>query len=96
MPRISNFYGIVIWMYFNEHNPPHFHATYGEYEIIDGVNDNPTLQAFYTSVDSNKSTAGQFRQQSSNFASFPFAEMKGRLVGLLTEVELNNTPLLDN
>jgi Domain of unknown function (DUF4160) len=31
MPRISSFYGIVIWMYFDDHNPPHFHAEYGEY-----------------------------------------------------------------
>jgi hypothetical protein len=34
MPRISAFYGIVIWMYFDDHSPPHFHATYGEYEAI--------------------------------------------------------------
>ena len=28
MPRVSFFYGIGIWMYFNEgvHNRPHFHA----------------------------------------------------------------------
>ena len=39
MPRISNFYGIVIWMYFNEHNPPHFHATYEEYEILIQIKD---------------------------------------------------------
>ncbi|MCX6198521.1 MAG: DUF4160 domain-containing protein [Bacteroidetes bacterium] len=32
MPRISSFYGIIIYMYFKEHNPPHFHATYGEIE----------------------------------------------------------------
>lgn len=33
MPEISRFYGIVIKMYFvsSEHNPPHFHAIYGEY-----------------------------------------------------------------
>jgi Domain of unknown function (DUF4160) len=31
MPRISNFYGIVITMYFRDHNPPHFHAAYGEH-----------------------------------------------------------------
>jgi hypothetical protein len=30
VPRICEFYGIVIWMYFNDHNPPHFHAEYGE------------------------------------------------------------------
>ncbi len=29
MPEVSRFYGIVITMYFDEHNPPHFHAKYG-------------------------------------------------------------------
>ena len=28
MPEISRFFGIVIRMYFDDHNPPHFHATY--------------------------------------------------------------------
>ena len=32
VPRISAFYGIVIAMYFSDHNPPHFHAIYREYE----------------------------------------------------------------
>jgi len=31
MPTLSMFYGIIIQMYWNEHNPPHFHATYGEF-----------------------------------------------------------------
>ncbi len=31
MPEISRFLGIIIYMYFNEHNPPHFHAEYNEY-----------------------------------------------------------------
>ena len=32
MPVLSNFYGIIIKMYFqqSEHNPPHIHAIYGE------------------------------------------------------------------
>ena len=34
MPTISHFYGIAITMNFSEHNPPHFHANYQEYEII--------------------------------------------------------------
>ena len=34
MPVVSKFLGIAIMMYFNEHNPPHFHAKYGEYKII--------------------------------------------------------------
>jgi len=29
MPEVSRFFGIVIRMYFDDHNPPHFHATYG-------------------------------------------------------------------
>lgn len=37
MPEISRFYGIIIRMYFIDHNPPHFHADYqgmqAEYDI---------------------------------------------------------------
>ncbi|MES2961330.1 MAG: DUF4160 domain-containing protein [Pseudomonadota bacterium] len=33
MPEISRFLGIVISMLYNEHNPPHFHAKYGNYKI---------------------------------------------------------------
>ena len=33
MPEISRFLGIVISMFYNEHNPPHFHAKYGEFKI---------------------------------------------------------------
>lgn len=29
MPEVSRFYGIVVAMFFSEHNPPHFHARYG-------------------------------------------------------------------
>ena len=32
MPRISEFYGIAIYMYYKDHAPPHFHAIYGEHE----------------------------------------------------------------
>jgi hypothetical protein len=28
MPRISEFYGIAIYLYYADHNPPHFHAIY--------------------------------------------------------------------
>lgn len=39
MPLISLFYGISIHMYFDDHNPPHFHAKYGEYEIVIKIDD---------------------------------------------------------
>lgn len=38
MPTISMFYGIVIRMYYDDHNPPHFHAFYGEYKAIFNFN----------------------------------------------------------
>ena len=34
MPEISRFLGIVIRMYSLKHAPPHFHARYGECEIV--------------------------------------------------------------
>lgn len=36
MPTVSRFYGIVIKMFFlqREHQPPHFHAIYGEYNAL--------------------------------------------------------------
>jgi hypothetical protein len=34
MPRISQFLGIAISMYYNDHAPPHFHASYGEFEAV--------------------------------------------------------------
>lgn len=32
MPEVCRFYGIIIALYYNEHNPPHFHAKYGEFQ----------------------------------------------------------------
>jgi hypothetical protein len=34
VPRISFFYGIVITMYFYDHEPPHFHAQYAEHHAV--------------------------------------------------------------
>ncbi len=32
IPEISRFYGIVVYMFFNDHNPPHFKIKYAEFE----------------------------------------------------------------
>lgn len=52
MPTISMFYGILIRMYYDDHNPPHFHAFYGKHkaifsidgELIDGKMPNKQLK----------------------------------------------------
>lgn len=33
MPELSRFLGIVVYMLYDDHKPPHFHAEYGEYKI---------------------------------------------------------------
>ncbi len=33
MPELSRFLGIVIYMLYDDHRPPHFHADYAEYRI---------------------------------------------------------------
>lgn len=38
MPEISRFFGIIIRMYFGDHNPPHFHAIYQEYTAEYDIN----------------------------------------------------------
>jgi len=45
MPTISMFYGVIITMYYQDHNPPHVHVKYqnnkalvsAEGEIVDGT-----------------------------------------------------------
>jgi len=34
LPEISRFLGIIIAIYYGDHRPPHFHAKYGDYEIV--------------------------------------------------------------
>ena len=34
MPSICRFFGIVIYVYFDDHAPAHFHAKYGGYEAL--------------------------------------------------------------
>ena len=37
MPTICEFFGILIRMYYDDHNPPHFHAFYGSHEAMIGI-----------------------------------------------------------
>lgn len=39
MPRISEFFGIEIYIYWRDHNPPHFHAYYGGEEVTIAIRD---------------------------------------------------------
>ena len=43
VPEISRFFGIVIKMFFDDHNPPHFHAEYADSATLIDIR---TLSAF--------------------------------------------------
>lgn len=42
MPEISRFFGIIIRMFFDEHNPPHVHAEYQGQKAVFDLNGNVT------------------------------------------------------
>lgn len=44
MPTISQFFGILIMMYFDDHNPPHFHARYNEFEALIAIESGQVLE----------------------------------------------------
>ncbi len=39
MPEISRFYGIIIYMFFGDHNPAHFHVKYQDFEATINIDD---------------------------------------------------------
>jgi hypothetical protein len=39
MPEISRFLGIIIAMFYADHDPPHFHARYGEHRARIRIDD---------------------------------------------------------
>lgn len=44
MPIISNFFGIYIRMYFDDHPPPHVHVEYQGHEALVMIEDGTILQ----------------------------------------------------
>ncbi|MBQ3687039.1 MAG: DUF4160 domain-containing protein [Treponema sp.] len=44
MPVVSEFAGIEIYFYFNDHVPPHFHAKCNGAEALIGIEDNCVLK----------------------------------------------------
>jgi phosphomannomutase len=46
MPQISRFFGIVIAMYHDDHQPAHFHARYAGNEIQVGIADGRVIGEF--------------------------------------------------
>lgn len=58
MPRISEFDGVVIVMYYDNHQPPHFHARYGGYQALVHINSAIVRQEHYRHVLNDKCYCG--------------------------------------
>ena len=46
MPEISRFFGIIIAMFYDDHNPPHFHARYGKETVAIEISSLRVLEGF--------------------------------------------------
>ncbi|MFH1227756.1 MAG: DUF4160 domain-containing protein [Planctomycetota bacterium] len=44
MPEICRFLGIIIAIFYDDHNPPHFHARYGEHKAVIKLDDLTILE----------------------------------------------------
>jgi hypothetical protein len=44
VPKVSEFFGIVIYVYWRDHGPPHFHAVYGGDEALIAIRDLSVLR----------------------------------------------------
>ena len=43
MPTISIFFGLIVRMYYNDHNPPHFHVLYQGMEAVFAIENGDIL-----------------------------------------------------
>ncbi|MHB1692963.1 MAG: DUF4160 domain-containing protein [bacterium] len=46
MPEISRFFGIIIAIFFDDHNPSHFHARYGDHNGVIKIDNFALIEGF--------------------------------------------------
>lgn len=66
MPMISTFYGIVIYMYWANHPPPHVHAIYGGEEAIVSILNGPIVAGSLSSSQFGSGSSSTAHSQPSN------------------------------
>jgi hypothetical protein len=71
VPRLSEFYGILVYMYWSDHEPPHFHAIYSGDEALVRIDDGVFL------AGSLPRTAARLVREWPNFAGTSFPRTGG-------------------
>ncbi len=51
MPEISRFSGIIIYMYFNDHDPPHLHAKYNDFRAKISIESFALIDGYFNKID---------------------------------------------
>ena len=90
MPTIAWFYGIAIQMFYNDHQPPHFHARYGRAKAVVRLSDGEVI-AGELPLTGN----GHWRETpncriigSVRVSTFPFKRSRARM-------QMNELPMVD-
>ncbi len=46
MPEVCRFFGIIVSLFYNDHQPPHFHVRYGEQKAIVAIDSLTVLSGY--------------------------------------------------
>ena len=79
MPTICMFRGIKVFMNWNGHRPPHFHATYGGDEVLVSINDLEVLEGSFPSKQLKMLLGWAAFHQDELFENWALAERKQEL-----------------
>ena len=75
MPQISYFLGVIIRMFYRDHNPPHFHAVYAQYEALIDIEKNELFSGYLPprvlGIVTERTTLHQKELMDNHFAGWP-------------------------
>jgi hypothetical protein len=79
MPTIAVFAGMVIQMFFEDHNPPHFHATYQKHKALIRISDGEIIRGKLPKAKARLLKAWALMRQAELMEDWRRAQTDGRL-----------------
>jgi len=78
MPTIAIFNGIIIQMFFEDHNPPHVHAFYGEFKALVRIGDGAIIRGSLPRTQANLVKSWVLLRQAELMENWQHAQTDGR------------------
>ena len=78
MPTIAIFSGIIIQMFFEDHNPPHVHAIYGEFKALVRISDGAIIRGSLPRKQANLVKSWVALRQAELMENWQHAQTDGR------------------